>query len=654
MENKVQITLEAADKTRQAYESVKKNTDSMISGFQGLALKVTAFTAAAAVTVGVMNSFVKEAAEAEQVENRLRFALESVGYQWSVAKSAVDEFATSLQNTTRFSDEQARQALTDMMLYTTEFAKAQMGAKLAMDMSIRTGQDLHSTSRLIGMAMSGNVEMLGRYIPSLRNVKDRLGENATATQVWEYALKELQKLFGGTAQADVSTYAGRLAQLKNTWSETKEAIGNLLIGPAGAILTWLKVGAEGAKAFADELGKMNDQLIKGQGASLEDQIRKLQAKRETLRVGPSGGVLKLFGYEREKEISDLTTEIERKRKELENLKESTAKKLATQGGKDTFADTKKEAEDVLSYSQLMYEAWKELYFAEFTARQEAYDERQWWNSYGKEQLETWFRWEKEATEKHQKEMLDMYEERQWWKEYGEAQMGTWAEWEAKDIAEGLERSRDAHEEWKERYLSQTKSQASEIETVWKSFSESIGSVWANNVSGMIKGAQDMKEALRNIWSGMADAFISSVAKMITQWLLFGSITGKKEEGGGFLTGGSWGGLLGGVLSLFKHGGGIVGEGGPTVWAPAAAFTNAPRLHGGFAPNEYPAVLQKGEGVFTPGQMKAMGGGQTTNIYFINPVGEPAFFERNMRTIIEGVSKDARRGGAMKATIRSYG
>jgi hypothetical protein len=40
--------------------------------------------------------------------------------------------------------------------------------------------------------------------------------------------------------------------------------------------------------------------------------------------------------------------------------------------------------------------------------------------------------------------------------------------------------------------------------------------------------------------------------------------------------------------------------------PNLAFAGAPRFHGGFAPDEYPAVLQRGEGVFTPGQMKALG------------------------------------------------
>jgi hypothetical protein len=59
-----------------------------------------------------------------------------------------------------------------------------------------------------------------------------------------------------------------------------------------------------------------------------------------------------------------------------------------------------------------------------------------------------------------------------------------------------------------------------------------------------------------------------------------------------------------------HSGGIVGYDPPTAMRAVNdnMFFGAPRLHKGLMPDEFPAILQRGEGVFTKGQMAAMNGG----------------------------------------------
>ena len=56
-----------------------------------------------------------------------------------------------------------------------------------------------------------------------------------------------------------------------------------------------------------------------------------------------------------------------------------------------------------------------------------------------------------------------------------------------------------------------------------------------------------------------------------------------------------------------HTGGVVGEEAAFYRiVPSLAFAGAPRFHSGFAPDEYTAILKRGEGVFTPAQMRALG------------------------------------------------
>jgi len=56
-----------------------------------------------------------------------------------------------------------------------------------------------------------------------------------------------------------------------------------------------------------------------------------------------------------------------------------------------------------------------------------------------------------------------------------------------------------------------------------------------------------------------------------------------------------------------HGGGVPGvDSLPRRLVPASTFAHAPRLHGGIGPGERPAVIRRDEGVFTAGQMRALG------------------------------------------------
>lgn len=126
---------------------------------------------------------------------------------------------------------------------------------------------------------------------------------------------------------------------------------------------------------------------------------------------------------------------------------------------------------------------------------------------------------------------------------------------------------------------------------------------------------------------------------------------------GFLTD-----ILGGLFkttAAVQHGGGIVGaeQAGFRDLSPAI-FAGAPRLHGGgVAGDEMPAILQKGEGVFTRGQMAALGGGAGASemrIEIVNPPGRPAevasvqprFDPEGM--VISIFLKDINQGGPMSS------
>lgn len=179
---------------------------------------------------------------------------------------------------------------------------------------------------------------------------------------------------------------------------------------------------------------------------------------------------------------------------------------------------------------------------------------------------------------------------------------------------------------------------SELDSIWKSLSENISSVWSENVTGMIKGTTKFKDAFSNMIKGIADAFISSVAKMISQWVLFGSVTG--NTGGTSFFGKSksgWGGILGGILGLFGlQEGGIVTRPTPAIIGEAGPEAVIP-LKGGKIPIEG-------------------GRGNIYNFYqtTVNAMDVKSFEEqvnRNPGCIINIIKKNVRARGEMRDIIR---
>jgi hypothetical protein len=135
------------------------------------------------------------------------------------------------------------------------------------------------------------------------------------------------------------------------------------------------------------------------------------------------------------------------------------------------------------------------------------------------------------------------------------------------------------------------------------------------------------------------------------------------SGGGFL---SW---IGSIFGF--HTGGIAGRGGTARGSmPALTFAGAPRLHTGglIGPGEVPAILKRGEGVFTPEQMASMapaGGNGGVEVNVINQTGTQANATQTSRTgsdgkqiidvVLKAVESDIRSNGNVGRAIgQSFG
>lgn len=146
--------------------------------------------------------------------------------------------------------------------------------------------------------------------------------------------------------------------------------------------------------------------------------------------------------------------------------------------------------------------------------------------------------------------------------------------------------------------------------------------------------------------GMVRLFKSMIARFLVEPALaniFGTI-GSSLMGSLFGSFGS--GVSAGSLSstaatpgVIYHRGGIVGEAAPVRMIPASLFAAAPRLHQGLMPDEYPAILQRGETVIPRGQ-RVGGGDIHVHQHMSFQTDVPAAVRREIQIARPSLARDA--------------
>ena len=186
----LQIVFTAIDKASKTIQGITNSIEKNSATLQniGKSMVITG-----GVVTGAIGLMVKAASDEELAMKKLQIAVGNAGLSWTDNKQRIDEFLESIQKTTRYQDDEVARVLQRLLPYTNDLSKAMQGAKLATDLASSGMFDLQSSVRFVGMAMAGNIEMLGRYIPELRRGTDESFKHMTAAQKTEYALSLLQK-----------------------------------------------------------------------------------------------------------------------------------------------------------------------------------------------------------------------------------------------------------------------------------------------------------------------------------------------------------------------------------------------------------------------------------------------------------------------------
>src|SRR5574343_171469 len=179
------------------------------------------FTAAAAKAVDGLGDAVTRALEDEASVKRLTVALTDNIPAWNGNTGAIDAFVKKAEGLA-FTDDQARDSLTQLAAVTHDLGRAMDDSRLAMDLARLRGIDLATATDMIAKAEGGNIGALRRVLPFI-------AANATATE----ALAAITKAAAGQADAFAETTQGKLVQSQIAYGEALERLGYTVMPAVG-------------------------------------------------------------------------------------------------------------------------------------------------------------------------------------------------------------------------------------------------------------------------------------------------------------------------------------------------------------------------------------------------------------------------------------
>jgi hypothetical protein len=220
---------------------------SVIKGFAGGGVMGGLAATVGEVASGLQDCF-KAAKDSEDVWNKLAGTVERSGAAWTDVKDKIEAFASSAEKMSKFSDEKVAAALKTMMDYGMGLDEAMKSMATAMDLAAGKQIDLETAAKAVGRAFEGNASLLERMGVAVTESKDD-------SVVFADAMTKLQEKFGGAAQKDLETYAGKQALVANAMDNLKEKIGGALIPVMNTFQDMMGNVVKGADAFVTDLGK---------------------------------------------------------------------------------------------------------------------------------------------------------------------------------------------------------------------------------------------------------------------------------------------------------------------------------------------------------------------------------------------------------------
>ncbi len=265
---KAEVEVESSGAVR-ALDRVRSAGEKVDSSFKRFAIgSIIGGTIASALSF-----LVKNADESVEANIRLDGALRRLGATAGVTSKQINELASSVQQTTKFSDESVKDAASSLLLFDKitgdTFTRA---LKVSTDLAAVMGTDVPAAATALGRAlqMPGSglrvlVQAGIKFNDTQVQTLQRLTETGRAAEAQAVILQELELRTKGAAEETTRSLGGALESLKNQLGDLLESDASI-----GALVN-------GVNGLANAVGRLS-----GERTKLDDLNNALKVSEESL------------------------------------------------------------------------------------------------------------------------------------------------------------------------------------------------------------------------------------------------------------------------------------------------------------------------------------------------------------------------------------
>lgn len=645
-------------------EQVRYGMENLAGGTGSLGASLTRLGPvglAAAAAIGALGLAVaggiREFKEAEQALNQLNAALNATDFSAGVTAKEITALGEAVEGNTLFKKEAIQQAAASLTSFQNVAGETFTRAlKLSADLAVRLGTDLPSAADMLGKALEAPEEGLGRLArkfsdlsPAQKTVIENFVKQGDVAAAQAVILEHLESKTKGLAEAQAQGLTGAADTLGDAWDDLLESFGRT-ISESGAAQVSLNLLTKAVRGLQEAINPTREQ----RKSELEEEISNLKdsfgTKVDQFVLG-SAPVLEQKKRELQKINEELAAEQKKADEEIQNARTAAEKAAAERRNNQLLELQKKylkEYEDVTLTAQQ-----KILRDAEERRKQiVALNKGDTNSDAAKEALAA-------LNASTKAKLADAN------KSTAKASSGTKDDSEEKraraieEINRGILRTKPSYDvakqaldEWKTKLI-ENLGGASEANQQYIDKIEQIYSVklkeiydkslldsdkwedgasralkrYADEATNAAKNAEDLfGSAASKVEDTLVDMvttgefsfkklgdLVQSIEQDILRMFIRQQITGPIAGALGDFVKGSGGDIFGSIFSSIFHDGGVVGASSVARRAvPSHLFAGAPRFHNGLMPDEFPAILQKGETVL-PRNSKMGGNNITFNI-----------------------------------------